>query len=610
MNISCTENLTDHVPPNAVLVGYQDKLIDIQNKLEDAQSQRSHSLMVTVGFACLLLTFVIAAKVNRSIPLIFSIAPLIGFSLALRRHVRLGATTLELAHAADFYERGVNRLTGAWLGKGITGEEFARKNHLYQWDLDILGRGSLFELLCTTRSDAGAERLANYLLDPVELEEARSRQTAVKELKDAITLREEIALLGKYKFQDCNSLVLRDWLNMPIRTVGRSIQLFLFASGPICLTLGLLGLFHAAGWGLLAPFLIPLAIFHFTIVVGKSHWVRPEIEKLETLTNEFIVLRQGLDLMQHQRFQSSKLESLVQDVCRHDASSKLRRLERLLSMVHRRKMDWVYVPSLLLAVGTQLVLAVERWRTEHHEDLKSWLDAWAEFDALNAIACYAYEHPAAVFPELVDGVPVLEAKALGHPLLAENVCVGNDVALNETTRFYLVSGSNMAGKSTFLRAIGLNAVLASAGAPVRAAKARMSVFAIGASISIADSLLEGKSKFLAEVERLKSTLDLTRGSLPTLFLIDEILSGTNSRDRRTAAESIIRSLLAGRAVGALSTHDLALTEIADAPNLQGMNVHMDSTHSEDPLGFDYRLKTGISLRSNALAIVKMIGAIP
>ena len=607
MNISCIENLTDTTPANAVLAGYQDKLTNIQTKLRNAQSRQSHFLIAVVGFALLLLVFVAATRVNHSIPLVLSIAPLIGVSLALRRYIRLRAMSLELAHQSDFYERGVNRVSGAWLGKGATGQELARKNHLYQWDLNILGDGSLFELLCTTRSDAGAERLAAYLLDPVELEEVRARQTAVKELKDAISLREEIALLGKYRFQDCNGLVLRDWLNMPIRTVRRFIQLFLLASGPICVTLGLLGLANVVSWGQLAPFLIPLAILQMTITVGKSRWVRPELEKLETLTNEFVVLRQGLEMMQHQHFHSSKLESLVQDVRRQDASSKLRVLERLLSRIHQRKMDWVYLPALLLAVGTQLVLAVERWRAAHQEDLKSWLDAWAEFDALNALACYAYEHPTAVFPELVDGAPVLEAKRLGHPLLAEDVCVGNDVALDEASHFYVVSGSNMAGKSTFLRTIGMNAVLATAGAPVRAASAKMSVFAIGASISVADSLLEGKSKFLAEVERLKQTLDLTRGKLPVLFLIDEILSGTNSRDRRAAAEAIIESLLAGGAIGALSTHDLALTEIGDIPHLRGLNMHMDSKHPDDPLDFDYRLKVGQSRRSNALAIVKMIG---
>jgi DNA mismatch repair ATPase MutS len=281
----------------------------------------------------------------------------------------------------------------------------------------------------------------------------------------------------------------------------------------------------------------------------------------------------------------------------------------LVSIVDQRKKEWAYVLSFLLAVGTQLVLAVERWRSEHRNDLTSWLDAWAEFEALNALACYAYEHPTAVFPELTDQSAVLEAKNLGHPLLAENVCVGNDVTLNETTRFYLVSGSNMAGKSTFLRAIGMNAVLASAGAPVCAASARMSVFAIGAIISVTDSLLEGKSKFMAEVERIKEILGSTRGKLPVLFLLDEILSGTNSRDRRTAAEPILRSLLATGAVGALSTHDLALTEIADISGLQGLNLHMDSRHPDEPLDFDYRVKAGVSLQSNALSIVKMMGIV-
>lgn len=590
-----------------VLAGYRENLRDIQKRLIDIRRYKSKALIVLGALGLLFVVLLFTAAMNRNSPIALFVIPLIGLSVAWRRYVKLQGASLELAHQADFYERGVYRLIGAWHGKGATGREFARENHLYQWDLDILGEGSLFEFLCTTRSDVGAERLASYLLDPVELEEARNRQSAIKELQAAISLRKKIALLGKYKFQNCSSPVLREWLNMPTRTVRRSIQIFLLASGPICVTLGLLGCANVVSWSRLAPSLIPLVILQMAIAVRKSCWVRPELQKLETLTNEFVVLRQGLDLMGQQQFQSPKLQSLVQKVCLQDASLKLRKLERLLSMIHRRKMDSVYLPSLLLAVGTQLVLAVERWRLEHQESLKSWLDAWAEFEALNALACYAYEHPTFVFPELMDGVAVLEAKNLGHPLLAEDACVGNDITLNETSRFYLISGSNMAGKSTFLRAIGMNAVLATAGAPVRAQCARMSVFTIGASISIADSLMAGKSKFLAEVERLKVILDSTRGTYPVLFLIDEILSGTNSRDRRIAAKSVIRSLFAGGAIGALSTHDLALTEIADDPDIRGLNMHMDSKNTNDPLDFDYRVKAGVVQTSNALAIIRMMG---
>jgi DNA mismatch repair ATPase MutS len=166
----------------------------------------------------------------------------------------------------------------------------------------------------------------------------------------------------------------------------------------------------------------------------------------------------------------------------------------------------------------------------------------------------------------------------------------------------------MAGKSTLLRTIGINAVLASAGAPVRALRARVSSFAVCASISIVDSLGEGKSKFMAEIDRLRETLyAATSGPKPVLFVIDEILSGTNSRDRRVVAESFLRELIAAGAIGALCTHDLALAEIAEYPGLAGSNVHMESSDLADPFAFDYILKPGVSTHSNALAIARMAG---
>jgi len=276
--------------------------------------------------------------------------------------------------------------------------------------------------------------------------------------------------------------------------------------------------------------------------------------------------------------------------------------------VTQREKEALYVPSLLLGVGTQLVLAVENWRRLHRTHLTRWIECWAEFEALNAIACYAYEHPADVFPEFVQETTVFEAESLGHPLLPGGTCVGNDVALNEAAvSFYIVSGSNMAGKSTFLKAIGVNAVLARAGAPVRATRARLSPFTICASNSIADSLLDAKSKFMAEAERLGEAVRCSTVRKPALFLIDEILSGTNSHDRRVACESIVRALIANGALGVLSTHDLSLTEIAEIAGLRGKNYHMESENPEDPLKFDYKVKAGISSQSNALAILEMIG---
>ena len=302
-----------------------------------------------------------------------------------------------------------------------------------------------------------------------------------------------------------------------------------------------------------------------------------------------------------------KLRNLVDSIRSHDATLRTHKLERLLRLLDKRQDQILYAFGLWLALGTQLVLSVERWRADNQPEFEAALDAWAEFEALNALAGYAHEHSEDAFPELLQGNALYEAVNLRHPLLPRDASVGNDLALNDSVAFYGISGSNMAGKSTFLRAIGLNAVLSAAGAPVAASSARMTVFSLCASISIHDSLLEGKSKFLAEVERMRDTIHRLGSDRPILFLIDEILSGTNSLDRRVAAEAVIRTLVTGGAIGALSTHDLALAEIADIPGLRGANVHMQGDDVDQPLSFDYRVKPGISSQTNALAIVKMMG---
>ena len=606
MGISSIEKSIMEKPASRVVTEYSDKLETFQSEIFNSQLRQYRMLAALAGLAILFAALFSMTLVTKAAPAIFLAVPCIGISWVIQQYGRSRRASAHFAQQCGFYERGIDRMTGNWRGKGIIGKEFARDNHLFQNDLNIIGDGSLFELLCTTRSEAGAERLACYLLDPAELEETKARQEAVLELRDATALREEIAVLGKYQFQECRAHTLRDWLGAPVLRVHRAIPAFLLVSSSVSLLFAFLCFVMLCSWIQLASLLISLLITQTSICCVLSSRIRPSLKTLEALTDDFVVLRQGLELMQRQSFRSAKLGMLVQRVCKESAASKIGKLERLLRAISQREKEWFYVPSLLLAVGTQLALRVERWRAQNRDDLKDWLDAWAEFEALSALACYAYEHPRDVFPEFADGVAVFEAKELGHPLLSEEGCIGNDIVFNDEARFYVISGSNMAGKSTFLRAIGVNAILASAGAPVRALSARISSFTVCASISIADSLLDGKSKFLTEVERLRDAISCTAGAKPVLFLIDEILSGTNSRDRRAAAECVVRALIGTRAVGALSTHDLILAEIAEIPGLRGANMHMESKNPDNPLDFDYLLKAGASRRSNALAIIRMM----
>jgi MutS domain V len=595
------------VQANTVLTDYKSRVQYLQILIAASRSRKKLALGTSLACAA---TFVVALIIAlKGAGFLFAPMPilLIVAIWQFQTSSRYNAKLTGAARRSAFYERGIDRIEDNWRGKGSTGLEFAREHHLYQSDLDILGEGSLFELISTTRSEVGAERLASFLLDPPIVHEAQARQDAVKELRDAAGLREEVAVLGKYQFQNCREEHLREWLNRPVLRVPRMIPIFLPFSSTACMLLGLCGYAKMFPWLQIASVLAPLLIAQAGIGLALMRRVRIHIKTLLALVGDVVVLRQGIELVDRQEFHSAKLRDLIECLRQGNAAVTIRKLERRLIAIERKEDVVLYGFSLWLAAGTQLVLSIERWRARHQSDFEDWLDAWAEFEAVNALACYSWEHPDFVFPELLEGDATFEAKSLGHTLLSRDHCVGNEVALNGSTAFYIVSGSNMAGKSTFLRAVGLNAVLASAGAPVRASSARTAVFRICASIAINDSLQEGKSKFLAEVERLRESIRATKERGPVMFLIDEILSGTNSRDRRIAAEALIGALVVGGAVGALSTHDLALTEIAEKSDLRGINIHMGSDNPEEPLAFDYRVKPGISRQANALAIVRLMG---
>jgi DNA mismatch repair ATPase MutS len=260
------------------------------------------------------------------------------------------------------------------------------------------------------------------------------------------------------------------------------------------------------------------------------------LQALNSVGSEIRVLREGLHLLHRQKFNYALLTRLAEscgqlNIGQLGAPAAIRKLERLISVLTQRNKEWFYAVSRGLLVGTQAFWAIEEWRSKYSEALIIWLSVWGQFEALAALACYAHEHPDNTFPRLLEDEVALDAKGIGHPLLPVDICVRNDLSLNGHTRFYVVSGSNMAGKSTLIRAIGLNAILAYSGAPVCAQAMSLSLFSVCAAISIQDSLLNGRSKFLAEIDRLRYALNLTGAKKPVLFLIDEPLSGTNSRNR-------------------------------------------------------------------------------
>jgi DNA mismatch repair ATPase MutS len=332
------------------------------------------------------------------------------------------------------------------------------------------------------------------------------------------------------------------------------------------------------------------------------------LASVERPEQELELLAVLLQRLERTRFRSPMLVELTEGLAGGGPapSRRIRKLARLVDLIDSRHNMIFAAVSALLFLGTQFAFAVERWRVACGDGVERWLAAVGEIEALCSIAAYAYEHPDDPFPEVAGRGPRYVAEALGHPLLPGGG-VRNDVTLGEERAMILVSGSNMSGKSTLLRSVGVSAVMAQAGAPVRARRLALSALSVGAAMRVTDSLQQGLSHFYAEIRRLKRILEIGEREPPLLFLLDEILHGTNSHDRRIGAAALIRRLVEQGSVGLVTTHDLALARIAEELAPRAANVHFEDRLDGERIVFDYRLRPGVVERGNAVGLMRAIG---
>lgn len=519
----------------------------------------------------------------------------------MRRRLRLAERSVA------FYDRGLARLEDRWAGSGEAGLDFLEEGHPYAADLDLFGAGSVFELLCTARTRGGERTLAAWLQTPAEPQEVQARQATVEELRPQLDLREELVLHGAEVRAGIDPDVL---VNIAGQRGVRLVYLFqarvlaaTLAAGSVVCLLG----WQLAYWGGL-PFLIAASL-----AGAYALGLRPQIKRatagIERLLHDLSVLSDILVCLENQQFSSPRLRTLQNRLASstRPPSRQILQFRRRIALLESRKNQFFVPLAALLLWTTQVGLAIEAWRRTSGQTIAAWLRVVGEFEALSALASYAYEHPADPFPEIVPTGPYFEGLRLGHPLLPETNCVRNDVRLGDPLRVLVVSGSNMSGKSTLLRTVGTNTVLALAGAPVRAQSLRLSPLMPGASLRIQDSLQAGSSRFYAEITRLSQIMALTRADVPVLFLLDELLHGTNSHDRRRGAEALVRGLLERNAVGLVTTHDLALTDVATALAPRAATVCFEDFFEDGRLHFDYRMRPGVVAKSNALALMRSVG---
>ncbi|NVB42900.1 DNA mismatch repair protein MutS [Pseudenhygromyxa sp. WMMC2535] len=571
-------------------------------------------------------------------------APALIFLALVVVHDRVLRSLARIGRAVGHYRSGLARLEDRWTGEGgargegtlLTGE------HPFAGDLDLAGERSLFSLLCRARTRAGEDTLAAWLspgvgrggelVALVDAETIRARQRCVEALRDALDLREAMAVAGPVSAAirgtprrealpgqgprvEVDPQKLIDWglapavISVRARTwlrVAGAVMPALVVGGVVAWTQGL------GAWVLLAALAVE-GVIHKVVeprmmaVVGPAERGGEELAVLAELFEVFEGASELLDGQPQLRALHAQLGAEGQK-----ASLAVARLRRLIGWYEAQRNGLFFALALALMWGPSFTLAIERWRLEHGQRIAAWIAALGELEALQSLAGYACENPEDPFPELENAESeggVLEGEGLGHPLLPRSACVRNDLALGDPVRAYVVSGSNMSGKSTFLRTVGCNVVLALAGAPVRATRLRLSPTRLGATLRVQDSLHEGASRFWAELTRLRAVSDLADAG-PCLFLLDEILHGTNSHDRRIGAEALLESLIARGALGMLTTHDLALARAAESLAPRAANVHFEDTLIDGELVFDYRMRPGVVDKSNALELMRSIGLLP
>ncbi len=554
-------------------------------------------LAISLGSAAWLLTSRISAIYWVLLPL----SILTSFAIFHERVIR---TIRICSRRMAFYERGLARLSNKWMGTGETGDRFSDPSHPYARDLDIFGTGALFELLCTARTRAGEETLAKWLLIPASPQEVQLRNDAVTELRTRIDLREDLSVLGKDFRSGVQPEALVTWgEDSPALPPG-----LLQAVLPV---LAFLWICSVAVWAVFSirypTFLI--SVVNMAVTLKFRERTSKSASAIEQAAKDLKLLSQVLARFEREYFTAPKLKAL-QTVLRRDrvvASTSITALNRRLEFLVSRRHLALQAIDPFVFWSLQWTLSIEAWRRNFGITIRDWLAALGEIESLLDLASYAYEHPRDVFPVFTTESPLFEAEGLAHPLIPENRVIRNDLTLERDLQLIIISGPNMAGKSTFIRSVGINAVLAQCGAPVRAHKLQLSPLAVGASVCVLDSLQGGISRFYAEITRLKAISDLTDGPMPVLFLLDELLQGTNSHDRRIGAEAVVRNLLKRGAIGLLTTHDLALTEIAVDVGSTGANFHFEDHLEDGKLRFDHHLSHGIVQTSNALQLMRSIG---
>ncbi len=487
------------------------------------------------------------------------------------------------------------------------GADHIPRDHPYANDLDIFGRASLFQYINRTTSETGSSLLADFLKYPSNHNDIFQRQNAVKELTKKIAWIQDLQAFGMKKqitFSTKNRLAA--WMEEPLIFLNFKPWKWLrYLLPAIIISIVGLYIFDIVGNTL---FYLTLLIFA-AIAYQINKVIAPMHEKLSKIADELQTLSESIDHIENESFRSPVLQELQSRfIDNNRASKEIYQLKKILDKLDLRYNLVLSAPlNILLLWNLQQALDLEKWKSKHKNNITQWFNVLGNFEALNSFAVLSFNQPDWVFPSVLPGYFLIQGENIGHPLITKNKRVNNFINIASSSELMLVTGSNMAGKSTYLRSIGVNGVLAMSGAPVCATEFKISEVQIISSMRIADNLEESTSTFYAELKKLKTIIEKVHRDERVFILLDEILRGTNSLDRHTGSKALIKQLIKHKAPAIIATHDLELADLKKEYPENILNYHFDVQVENEELFFDYRLKPGVCNSLNASILMKKIG---
>ncbi|MEO0897475.1 MAG: hypothetical protein AAFY71_13800 [Bacteroidota bacterium] len=609
----------------SIVEAYHNRISSYKEQLSQTQGK-----FLTVSYARLIVFLLGAVAayflfgIDPLYGILAGVAGFLGFMYLVKIHTDIVGQREHLKRLIRVCEQEVEGLGGD-LSSFDMGEDFIDPQHAFSFDLDIFGKNSIFQLLNRTGTVLGKRRLIHWLEFPEqEVSAILNRQEAVKDLAESIewNLNFEATALGETESYD-DTTTIKWWVKEPAHFSINPLYKILVWLLPVLFYSSLLAwmtnymLFLRPLLGdFQFPLAVPIILFFVQLGVGGINLSRTNAQHRHVGQKSRLLRKYGtlLSLIEKKETPSVLLKN-YQEELKSDKQTASEALEELadISGLFDQRMN---ILMGLILNGTLLwdirqMMKLERWRESHAEDVPVWFEQVTSWDALNSLGRFAYNHQEYIYPEVVEGDFSLFATELGHPLIDPEVRVDNDISFRKPGEFIITTGANMAGKSTFLRTVGVNLILGMMGLPVCANTYRFSPIGIMTSVRITDSISENESFFYAELKRLKMIIDQLRsGGKPIFIIVDEMLRGTNSRDKMKGSRGYIEQLIQLKGVGMIATHDLSLGTLADEYPEYAFNKRFEISIEGEKLSFDYKFIDGISQNLNATFLMEQMGILP